>query len=87
MLTNRYLLFTDNFILAQLEVLLLGGRVLKKISEQIFFISIPANIDIKNLQYSNTEVPQKICNSALCMLTERIKNQCINNTNSHFAND
>lgn len=87
MLTNRYLLFTDNFLLARLEVLLLGGSVLKKISEQIFFISIPANIDIKNLQYSNTEVPQQICNNALCMLTERIKTQCITNTNSYFAND
>lgn len=76
MLTNQYLLFTDNYVLAQLEVLLLGGIIKKKIADQMFFVSIPVSIDIQKLQYSTTEIPEEICNIALCILAERINKQC-----------
>lgn len=57
---RTYLLFTHNFRLSQLEIFLLEGYIIKKISNRAFFATLPVSVRKNNLKYSLTECPEGV---------------------------
>lgn len=59
------LLFTTNFPLARLEVLLLGGTFEEKIANQVFLAKFPASVNAKDLRYSTPKLTDDIGNVSI----------------------
>lgn len=54
---RKYILYTDNYPAARLEVILLGGEVNEKISNRVFVATLPASIKKQDLNYSSPVLP------------------------------
>ena len=63
-----YLLFTNNYPISRLEVSLLGGLILEKISTQAFIVSFPSNDIVELLRHSSQEIPIDISNTSVIAL-------------------
>ncbi|GAB5408646.1 MAG: hypothetical protein BalsKO_10110 [Balneolaceae bacterium] len=57
---NIYILYTDNYPSARLEVVLLDGKVLEKISNRVFIANLPESILKQDLSYSSIDKPDNL---------------------------
>tara|TARA_R110000868_G_scaffold294140_1_gene554681 strand:- start:5790 stop:6068 length:279 start_codon:yes stop_codon:yes gene_type:complete len=53
----KYILYTDNYPAARLEVILLDGNINEKISNRVFIATLPASIKKEDLNYSSPILP------------------------------
>ena len=53
----KYILYTDNYPAARLEVILLDGNINEKISNRVFIATLPASIKKEDLNYSSSILP------------------------------
>lgn len=55
--SRNYLLFTKNYTASMLEILLLGGNLVHRISDRVFIASLPVKIQKEQLMQSSlTEI-------------------------------
>lgn len=64
----KYLLFTNNYPISRLEISLLGGLILEKISNQAFIVSFPSNDIVELLRHSSQEISFDISNTSVIAL-------------------
>ncbi len=60
MCTRNLLLFTNNYDVAEQEIQLLGGDVIKKISSRVFFATLPTAVSKRQISYSSIKNPRAI---------------------------
>lgn len=57
---RTYLLFTDNFSLAYVEILLYNGRLIQLFGEQTMLVILPLGVKQKDLLFSSISRPDQI---------------------------
>lgn len=55
---RNYLLYTEKFALAQVEVILHGGSLIKRYGEQTILVELPENVRPCNLIFASSEKPE-----------------------------
>ena len=70
MLQQSMILFTDNFPLARLELLLLGGTIEKKITNQVMLVTLPNSFDFSDLSHSTPKAPDTIADISIQALQQ-----------------
>ena len=57
---RTYLLFTDNFSLAYVELLLYNGRLIQRFGEKTLLVVLPIAVKQKDLLFSSIRHPEHI---------------------------
>ena len=56
--SRNYLLFTDNYYRSKIELLILGGCIIERLTERAFLAQVPVSIKTTDLRFSSFTEPK-----------------------------
>ena len=57
---GTYLFYTNNYYLSKQEIILRNGKILRKITDKMFFAVLPNVVPINSLRHCSTSKPQNL---------------------------